>query len=406
MRVKKKKISDKTGFTVILPARWFDLPVAERNWVSDFIKETGRLRGEVAVVPCPGFIVGEIRDGLRFAERAWDDFKGVLMERMSDSPSGLFVFVGEAARPELYHHAMQFAPFAFRASIPFVGLPHSVDIHSVRHFSHFLIHPGGWNGGSGQKTDHRLCFAERGEDAARFLDERFREADALRPASWEAGPEGLSVVVAQRHLIGPAQKLVKDLGVAGEVIAAGGDGAGADPYFVALANSHLAKARFRRILFLNGSVVSSEGAERMMAYLEKNRLLGIIGAVPGRKANRGLPPLRVRDYIIHRENGKSVFPMAWLTRRSMLLRAGFLDGRFQTLDAAIADFCLRLRQMGYCVSSAGEIPGTGRAPGALTQGKQRQARLQDIRTICGKWSLDSALSIVSQGELREVLRIG
>ncbi len=401
------------GISVIMPSRWFELPHFERDWASNFVKELGRLHSDVAVLPYPGFAVGENRGGIVFAEGACDHFKDQVLERLWRTPRGLVVFVGEASSPEVFHQVIQYSPFIYRASVPFIGLPrHAADVNGNKHFSHFLIFPGAWNRGNGSKNGDgmnpldNVRFFESGVDAARFLHKQFRHFNKLNQLYKESGAKGLTVVAAQPELADAARRLVKSSGGRGEVLILDSvrDVSGSSQ--VRMASTRLAKARYRRILFLNEGVVSAKGLSRMMHYLDRHPLLGVVGAMPVKRAPSGRPKPSSPMGFIHAENGKSVFPMAWLTRRRTLLSAGYFDARFKTLDAAVADYCFRIRQLGFHVFSAGEIHAAGRSirKPLLLEKKWRMSKQEDILKLCRKWHPQAISPVQSSLGLHETMK--
>jgi hypothetical protein len=412
----KNRPQPSDGITIILPSRWFDFPAFERDWVSNFVKELGRLHHDVAVVPYPGLFVGEIRNGLSFAAGAWDHFKSQLTERVWQASHGILVFIGDAASPDVFHQVMQHAPFVHRASVPLIGLPspNSIDINGIRQFSHYVIFPGAWNKRNASKIGdgiHSFSGVQSFEDgvgAANFLHQQSRRFVGLNRLHRESGSNGLTVIAVQQGLVNAARKLVQSYGGRGEVVTLGDGRAVSGSSQVPMASAQLAQARYRRILFLNEGVVSAEGLARMTAYLDRHPLLGVVGAVPVKRASSRRPKSQLPMGFIHVENGKSVFPMAWITRRSTLLNVGYFDNRFETLDAAIADFCLRIRQLGFHVFSAGEIHASKRSINKppIIERKWRISKKKDILKLCRKWAPPVMSRALRSGEAHEDVKTG
>ncbi|MDD5629878.1 MAG: hypothetical protein PHU21_12485 [Elusimicrobia bacterium] len=356
----------------------------ESGWTARLLRELGRRWGVSAALDPGG--PGLSRGGLSFAPRAQRDFFEQVKEALFDARIDAVLAVGEAASIDNLHKTAGWSPSTPRVSLLRLenfSARWRGQLTGACELSDLVLLAAPWPGSCGKAPQDAVPVSSP-EQVCAELGRRFL---AVRPAApLSAGRDGVSIIVK-----GGAEALRRRLGRLpfSCEIACLKPGRGE----VAAWNTALRRARFRCVLSLDGAALPGPSLCRMRAYLRGEAPLAAVGAARGSAPRSGSLALLSAAHGLagrgHRECAPYLDSFCWMLDRGAPALAGLLDDRFLGLDAAVLDYCLRLRQLGLRLLSATDVL-------AFPAGRRLQPEpdfASDLELLHKKWCMGATKAL-------------
>ncbi|MHB2026028.1 MAG: glycosyltransferase family 2 protein [Elusimicrobiota bacterium] len=384
----KTTIKNKARALLLLPA-WREWSAADEEWVSALAREIGARWGGVVVYD-PGF-PGDARGGMSFTRRHRRDFEDQCREAIFENPIEIVIAVGEAAKPHNLGPVAGWAPMAPRASIFF-----SSDAEKMRRFplktsvdySDIVLWRGTSMDGHGSDDAHIINTPAEALDRieSRFALKWIPDAPRAKPL-----PRVILITDARngsesiiRAILRPLRSRARAVCV--EKLSNEDQGGTRIEDW----NSAIRRSESDYLIFLNGPVFLADGAlARLLEYFEFGVGLGAVGAVD-RRAPKPFETKALADLREiqggHREHGPFLARHCVIVPRQVFSQVGLFDDRFNSLEFALYDYSFRLRQAGFRLLTATDVPAwhiltDGDFPGA----DHARARAADRDLLIRKW---------------------